>query len=166
MPIEVDWENLTPEQHRAVVECLRFAAARGREIRLQRERAIAERRDLETGQRGPLPKDVTVNVIIPDENTRYLGGPEVTVWVQTAEGAAYIIAARNDGEVQIAERVIDEVIEAGIVPYGFPLNEKGICAMFSEKETSHCIWLKHTNMPLAKGAPDDTLPTQAGLIVG
>lgn len=116
------------------------------------------------GETGPLPAHLTVQTIQPDENTRYLGGPEGTVWVQTAEGNAYIVAARNPRGIQIAERVINEVIETGIVPYGFPLNQKGICAMFNEKATRHCIWLSPTNMPQPKGAPDDALPTVAGLI--
>lgn len=101
-----------------------------------------------------------------DENTQYLGGPEGTVWLQTAEGTPYIVAARNPGEIEIAERVIDEVIQAGIVPYGFPLNQKGICVMFNEKATRHCIWLPPTMMPRPKGAADDESPTQVGLIVG
>lgn len=50
MPIQVDWDNLTSEQNQAIVECLRIAARRGRELRLQRERAIAARGDLETGR--------------------------------------------------------------------------------------------------------------------
>jgi hypothetical protein len=61
---------------------------------------------------------------------------------------------------------MDEVIQAGIVPYGFPLNQKGICAMFNEKATRHCIWPSPSMMPQPKGAPDDELPKQAGLIVG
>lgn len=164
--MKVDWDNLTPEQSQAIVECLRIFARRGRELRLQRERAIAERGDLETGQRGPLPAHVTVQAIQQDENTRYLSGPAGPVWLQTAEGTAYILAARNPGEIEIAERIIDEVIRSGIVPYGFPLNQKGICAMFNEKATAHCIWLSPTMMPQPKGVADDKLPTQAGLIVG
>jgi hypothetical protein len=137
--MEADMDNLAPEQHDAIVQCLRIFAARGRALRLERERAIAERGDLETGKRGPLPANVTVQVIQLDENTKYLGGPEGLVWLQTAEGTAYILAARNPQEIEIAERVMDEVIQAGIVPYGFPLNQKGICAMFNEKATRHCI---------------------------
>lgn len=144
---------------------MRIAAARGREVRLQRERAIAARADLEKGRRGRLPKNIMVKVIMPDENTRYLGGPEGTTWVRTAEGTAYIIAARSDTEIKIAERLISQLIERRIVPYGFPLNQVGVCAMFNERATEHCIWLNHTLMPAPEGAKADALPTQAGLLV-
>ncbi len=32
--------ELSPEAHRAIVECLKIAARRGRELRLERERAV------------------------------------------------------------------------------------------------------------------------------
>lgn len=163
--MKVDFHNLTPEPNQAIVECLRIFAAHGRAIRLQRERAIAERGDLEAGQRGPMPKHVKVNAIPPDENTRYMGGSEGTVWVQRADGEAYIVAARNDSEIQIAERIIAELIEVGVDPYGLPLNQKGISALFGEKATSDCIWLSPTSMPAPKGAPSDLLPTHAGVFV-
>ncbi len=35
--------ELSPEAHRAIVECLKIAARRGRELRLERERAVLAR---------------------------------------------------------------------------------------------------------------------------
>lgn len=158
-------EQLTAEQSDAIVQCLRIFADLGEEVRLERERAIAGRTDLETGQRGFMPRQIKINAVQSDENTRYLGGPEGTIWVQTEEGHSYIVAARNEAEIQIAERTINKLIEQGIVPYGFPLNQKGISTMFDETPTSDCIWLSPAMMPPPRGAPSEILPTHVGVFV-
>jgi hypothetical protein len=37
--MQIDMANLTPEAHQAIVECLKIAARRGRQLREARERA-------------------------------------------------------------------------------------------------------------------------------
>ena len=108
---------------------------------------------------------VNVTEITPDENTYYLVGPEGLVWVQPSIGDSHIIAAQSDAERQAAESFIGELLNQGLVPYGMPLNQRVIRAMFGGSPTRDCRWVHHTDAPAPTGEDDnDELPTRAAVI--
>lgn len=107
---------------------------------------------------------VSVDAITPDDSTAYLVGPEGLVWVQPAIGDAHIVAARTDEERAAAERYIAELLDMGLVPYGMPLNQRQIVAMFGGPWTRDCRWVHWQDAPEPAGDPGDDLPTHAGVV--
>jgi hypothetical protein len=107
---------------------------------------------------------VKVKIIAPDEDTRYLVGPEGLVWTQPATGEPYILAARNENERQAAAGFVGELLAMGAVPYGLPLNQRAIVACFGGSPIRDCVWMPHAEAPAPTGEEDDTLPAQAAVI--
>ena len=108
---------------------------------------------------------VEVKFIEPDETTCYLVGPDGLVWVQPAIGEPVILAARNEAEAKAAESHVNDLLQMRLVPYGLPLNQRVIQAMFGGPATRDCRWVKYTEAPDPKGDAGDTLPTRAAVIV-
>ena len=46
------------------------------------------------------------------------------MWAQPSIGEAYILVAITAEDVENAERHIAELLAAGLVPYGLPLNQR------------------------------------------
>ena len=107
---------------------------------------------------------VEVKFIQPDENTHYLVGPLGLVWEQPAIGEPVILAARNEAEARAAESHINDLLQMSLVPYGLPLNQRVIQAMFGGPATRDCQWVKYADAPLPVGDAGDTLPTRAAVI--
>jgi hypothetical protein len=105
-----------------------------------------------------------MTVIKPDENTKYLVGPEGLVWTQPAIGESHIIAARNEQEEQTAALFIGELLNMGLVPFGIPLNQRSTVAMFGGSPIRDCRWVLGSAAPAPEGVPEDELPTQAGVV--
>lgn len=110
-----------------------------------------------------MPLQVNVTEIQPDEATCYLIGPEGTVWVQPSIGEAHIIAARNESEQRNAAAFVKELLDMGLVPYGLPLNQKVVQAMFGGSAIRDCQWTPYAQAPAPLG--DEPLPTRAAVIV-
>jgi hypothetical protein len=106
-----------------------------------------------------------VQVIEPDEQTFYLVGSEGLVWVQPSIGEPHIIAARNDQERQTAALFVGELLKMRLVPYGIPLNQLAIVAMFGGSLTRDCQWIKWTDAPGPVGDGGDDLPEHAAVIL-
>jgi hypothetical protein len=111
-----------------------------------------------------MPLKINAKPIEPDENTHYLVGPEGLVWVQPAIGDPHIIAARDEAEMRNAALFIGQLLEMGLVPYGLPLNQRVVRAMFGGSAIRDCRWVKHTDAPAPTGEAGDTLPTIAAVI--
>ncbi len=109
-----------------------------------------------------MPLKVNVKEIQPDDATCYLVGPEGLVWVQPAIGDAHIIAARNETERTLAAVFVKELLDMGLVPYGLPLNQKVVQAMFGGSAIRDCQWVRHDQAPAPQG--DEPLPTRAAVI--
>ena len=108
---------------------------------------------------------ISVDYIEPDESTAYLVGAEGTVWTQPAIGGdAFILAARNEQERQAAELFVAELLKQGLIPYGLPLHQKQIRAMFGGSAVRDCRWMIHTDAPTPTGDDGDDLPTRAAVI--
>ena len=90
---------------------------------------------------------ISVNFIEPDQDTYYLVGPEGLVWSQPAFGDPFILAARNEQERKAAGLFVDELLEQGLVPYGLPLNQKQIQAMFGGSAIRDCQWVAASDAP-------------------
>lgn len=103
--------------------------------------------------------------ITPDEHTTYLVGPEGVVWLTPSLGGeSFILAARNDLERSQAARFVGDLLQMGLVPYGLPVNQQAIVAMFGGSPIRDCTWLPWPEAPQPVGDPGDTLPTQAAVI--
>jgi len=107
---------------------------------------------------------ISVNFIEPDENTCYLVGPEGLVWTQPSIGEPFILAARNEQERKTAELFVGELLEQGLVPYGLPLNQRQIQAMFGGSAIRDCQWVAASDAPAPCGDEGDTLPTRAATV--
>lgn len=55
--MQIDITSLTPEAHEAIVECLRIAARRGRQLREVRERAVVHMTALQSHQTAEVNKN-------------------------------------------------------------------------------------------------------------
>lgn len=105
-----------------------------------------------------------VEIIQPDDHTKYLVGPEGLVWVQPSLGESHIIAARNETETETAALFIGELLRMGLVPYGIPLNQRVNVAMFGGSPIRDCRWVLWSEAPTPQGLPDDELPTKAAIV--
>lgn len=108
---------------------------------------------------------VKVEFVEPDKETHYLVGPFGLVWEQPALGDPVIIAARNEAEARAAESHVNDLLQMGMVPYGLPLNQRVVQAMFGGPATRDCRWTPYQDAPLPVGDAGDTLPTRAAVIV-
>ena len=68
--------------------------------------------------------------IAPDDTTCYLVGPEGLVWTQPAIGEPFSLAARSEAERENAAAFVGELLRMGLVPYGLPLNQRAVVALF------------------------------------
>ena len=107
---------------------------------------------------------VTATIITPDADTQYLVGPEGLVWTQPAVGDAYIVAARNEAERLAAAGFVGGLLSMGLVPYGLPLNQRAIVAMFGGSPIRECRWVMAADAPAPTADAGDTLPTRAAVI--
>ena len=98
-----------------------------------------------------------VQIITPDQDTAVLVGPEGLVWVQPAIGEPVILAARNEAERAAAAQHIIDLLTMGLVPYGLPLNQASIVAMFGGPVTRGCAWVPASEAPQPEGG--EPLPT-------
>jgi hypothetical protein len=106
----------------------------------------------------------TVEWITPDANTLYLVGAEGLVWTQPAIGEAFTLAARNADEQRAAAVFVANLLELGLIPYGMPLNQRVIVAMFGGNALRDCQWVHHANAPQPTGDADAQLPKRAAVI--
>ena len=107
---------------------------------------------------------ISVNFIEPDQDTCYLVGAEGLVWTQPAIGEAFILAARNEQERKTAELFVAELLKQGLVPYGLPLNQRQVKAMFGGSAIRDCQWLPPADAPAPTGEADSELPTRAATV--
>ncbi len=110
-----------------------------------------------------MPLAVNVTIIVPDDRTTYLVGPEGTVWTQPAVGDPYIIAARSATERVAAQRFVAELLGMGLVPYGIPLGQRVAIALFGGNSLRDCQWVPWSSAPAPAGG--DPLPTQAVVLL-
>lgn len=108
---------------------------------------------------------VDARVIEPDADTVFLVGPEGLVWTQPAIGDPYIVAARNDAERTNAAQFILGLLEMGLVPYGLPLGQRALVAVFGGPMLRDCEWVHHAEAPAPGGAEAGVLPTRAAVII-
>lgn len=112
-----------------------------------------------------MPIQIEVRPIEPDASTQYLVGPEGLVWVQPAIGEPVILAARTEEEQQGIAAHVGELLRMGLVPYGMPLNQRVIVAMFGGSPLRECRWVHWADAPAPQGDEGDTMPTQAVVVV-
>ena len=103
--------------------------------------------------------------IEPNEETHFLVGPEGLVWTQPAIGEPVIIAANSEENRKQAAAFIWSLLNMGLVPYGMPLTQREIVALFGGSPLRDCRWVHHTKAPEPTGDDGDTLPTQAAIVL-
>lgn len=99
-----------------------------------------------------------------DDATLFLVGPEGLVWVQPSIGEPFILAARNEEEKVRAARFVGALLAMGLVPYGLPLNQRSIVALFGGSPIRDCHWVPWKEAPLPECDDDEPLPCRACVV--